>query len=115
MLSGIRFEQGEIVIIPFPFSDLTSIKQRPVLILSNNRYNDKAEDIVTCGITSNLKNAEFSVIVNNKDLICGGIPVKSRIKADKIFTLKQSLIKKKIAKVNDNILNQIKKEIQKLI
>lgn len=115
MRSGIRFEQGEIVLIPFPFSDLTSIKQRPVLILSNNEYNDNTEDIVVCGLTSNLKDVEYSVLVDNKNLIDGNLPVKSRVKTDKIFTLKQSLIRKKIGKVNNKIFEKVKEEIIKLI
>ena len=90
------YEQGEIVLIPYPFSDLSNIKQRPVLILSNNSYNSKTEDIIVCGITSNIKESEYSVLLNNKDLIEGNLPIKSRIKADKLFTLKNSLVKKKI-------------------
>src|SRR3989338_982324 len=107
MKSGTRFEQGEIVLVPFPFSDLTSIKQRPVLILSNNEYNDSAEDIATCGITSNIKNSDYSVLIENKDLIDRNLPVKSRIKIDKLFALKQSLIIKKIGKVNNKIFRQV--------
>lgn len=115
MKSGIRFEQGEIILIPFPFSDLSGFKQRPVLILSNNEYNDKTEDVVTCGITSNLKDSEYSVLVSNTDLIDGRIPSKSRIKVDKIFTLKQSLIKKKIGKISKELFKEVRKEIIKLI
>ena len=115
MKSGTKFEQGEIVLVPFPFSDLSSVKHRPVLILSNNVYNKKTEDIVTCGITSNLKDSEFSVLVENKDLIEGRLPVKSRIKVDKLFTLKQSLVKRKIAKINKKLFGQVNKEISKLI
>ena len=61
--SGTRFEQGDILILPFPFSDLSSIKQRPVLVLSNSEYNKKTEDIVTCGITSNPKGTSYSELV----------------------------------------------------
>ncbi len=45
------FEQGEIVLIPIPFSDLKSIKRRPVLVLSNSEYNRKTFDIVVAAIT----------------------------------------------------------------
>ncbi len=84
MKSGIMFEQGDIVIVPFPFTDLSSVKQRPVLVLSKNEYNTKSEDIVTCGITSNLKNKEYSVILDNSHLEGGSIPTKSMIKVDKM-------------------------------
>ena len=62
------YEQGEIVVAPFPFSDLSSIKQRPVLILSKNSDNKDFEDVITYGITSNLKNTKYSILIGNKDL-----------------------------------------------
>ena len=68
MRFGIIYKQGEIVIVPFPFSDLSSIKQRPVLILSKNVDNEKVEDIITCGITSNIKDSRYSVLIENKKI-----------------------------------------------
>jgi len=115
MKSGMVFKQGEIVIVPFPFSDLSTIKQRPVLILSKNLDNEKSEDIITCGITSYLKDSSYSVEIENKDLIEGEIPVKSRIKIDKLFTLDKNIIKKKIGRINETAFNKVKKEFTKLI
>ena len=108
------YEQGEIVVVPFPFSDLSSFKQRPVLILSNNTDNVKSEDVITCGITSNLKNIKYSILIDNRNLEKGTIPAKSRIKVDKLFTLAKSIIKKKVAKVNSKTFEQIKKEFFRL-
>ncbi|MEM4249233.1 MAG: type II toxin-antitoxin system PemK/MazF family toxin, partial [Candidatus Nitrosotenuis sp.] len=54
--SGISFEQGDILLIAFPFSDLTKVKQRPVLVLSNKNHNYSSNDFICCGITSNLDN-----------------------------------------------------------
>ncbi len=115
MKSGILYEQGEIILAPFPFTDLTTVKQRPLLIISNNDYNKKTEDLVTCGITSNPKDTEFSVVINNKDLIKGKIPIESRIKVDKLFTLSQNIIIKNLGKVNEDILGRVKKELIKLM
>jgi mRNA interferase MazF len=109
--SGTAFEQGAILVVPFPFSDLSGIKQRPVLVISSNDYNTRSDDIVTCGITSNLKASKYSVLIDNSNLEEGKIPAKSRIKADKIFTLEKSIIKKKIAKIDTKTLEKIKAEL----
>tara|TARA_Y100000310_G_C20701281_1_gene830135 strand:- start:8412 stop:8762 length:351 start_codon:yes stop_codon:yes gene_type:complete len=115
MKSGIQYEQGEIVLAPFPFTDLSSTKQRPVLIISNNNYNEQTHDIVTCGITSNIRNAMHSIGLDSEDLTIGVIPTKSRIKVDKVFTLNKPLVIKKIAKINENTLNKVKQEFQNLM
>lgn len=115
MKYGMMFEQGEILIVPFPFTDLSGVKQRPVLVISNNDYNKNTNDIVTCGITSNLKDSDYSVLIDNSDLIEGSIPVKSRIKVDKLFTLEQSIIKKRVGKVDQRIFDKVKNAIMQLI
>jgi hypothetical protein len=46
-------EQGDIVLIPVPFTDLTSQKRRPVIVLSNNAYNRTSSDVVVVAMTSN--------------------------------------------------------------
>ena len=109
------YEQGEIVIVPFPFSDLSSIKQRPVLILSNNIDNEKADDIITCGITSNLRDQHHSVLIDNINLDRGNIPVRSRIKVDKLFTLDKKIIKKRLAKINKKTFYDVKSEFLRLL
>jgi len=109
------YEQGEIVVVPFPFSDLSSIKQRPVLILSKNVDNKISDDIITCGITSNLKDVKYSVLIDNADLEKGEIPAKSRIKIDKLFTLDKNIIKKRVAKINKATLFKVKEEFSKLV
>ena len=115
MISGTKYEQGEIVLAPFPFTDLSMTKQRPVLIISNDSYNDKTQDLVTCGITSNPKNTDFSVLITNKDLINGELPVESRIKIDKLFTLSQSVIKKKLGKIKIDVFEKVKEEFLKIL
>ncbi|MDP4038977.1 MAG: type II toxin-antitoxin system PemK/MazF family toxin [Candidatus Pacearchaeota archaeon] len=109
------YKQGEIVIVPFPFSDLSSIKQRPVLILSKNADNERAEDVITCGITSNIKNSKYSVLIENKNLIEGKIPKPSRVKLDKIFTISQDIVKKKIGRISKETFEKAKLEFVKLV
>ena len=109
------YNQGEIIIVPFPFSDLSSIKQRPVLVLSKNSYNESGDDIITCGITSNLKDARHSVLIENTNLEKGQIPAKSRIKVDKLFTIDKSIVKKKVGRLNKEAFNQVRNVFSTLI
>jgi len=62
------YRQRDLVLVPFPFSDLSGQKVRPVLILSNDAYNQQSADVVVCGLTTNLRPAPYSVIVNVTDV-----------------------------------------------
>lgn len=115
MKSGTVFNQGGILIVPFPFSDLTSVRQRPVLVLSKKDYNEKCEDLITCGITSNLKDTICSVLIDDSNILEGRLPTKSRIKFDKIFTLDRSIVIKKIARINKVSFEKVRKELFRLI
>jgi mRNA interferase MazF len=109
------YKQGEIIIVPFPFSDLSSVKQRPVLVLSKNVDNEKVEDIITCGITSNIKDSKYSVLIENKNLIEGEIPKPSIAKVDKLFTISQEIVKKKVGRINKETYEKVKSEFIKLV
>lgn len=115
MTSGTIFEQGEIVIVPFPFSDLSSIKQRPVLVLLKNSYNNNSDDIITCGITSNLKDTLCSILIDNNNLEIGNLPKQSRIKVDKLFTIEKNIVKKRIGKLNNSTMEKVRGEFNKLV
>src|SRR3989338_8723321 len=110
MTSGTMFEQGEIIVVPFPFSDLSSIKQRPVLVLSKDNYNNNSDDIITCGITSNLKDTLYSILIDNNNLEKGSLPKQSRIKIDKLFTIEKNIVKKKIGKLNNITMEKLLKK-----
>lgn len=62
MRVGTLYQQGEILLIPIPFSDLSSQKQRPVIVISNNEYNQKTRDIIVVAMTSNPVAADYSPI-----------------------------------------------------
>ena len=108
-------KQGDILLIPIPFTDLSSSKRRPVLVISNNDYNSKIDDIIVVAITSNLLSKEYSIIITGDDLTDGSLRVDSSIRADKIYTLSQNIIIKRFGKVNDDIMNKVQNKINELI
>ena len=109
------YRQGEILIIPVPFTDLTAQKKRPVLVLSNSNYNGTTDDVIVAAITSNVDNKPYIVPLTNKDLASGTLTVNSCIRADKIYTLSQNIIIKSFAKVKIDIVGAVKDKILKLI
>ncbi|MEI6127942.1 MAG: type II toxin-antitoxin system PemK/MazF family toxin [Pseudomonadota bacterium] len=64
-------ELRSICLIPLPFTDLKSQKKRPVLILSNNVYNQKTEDVLVMALTSNVLEKEFAIDVTGEDMETG--------------------------------------------
>lgn len=71
-------EPGVIALIPFPFSDLSAGKRRPVLLLSRP---DEVGDVICLAITSKGYHAH-SVPVDAEALAWGALPVKSWIRTD---------------------------------
>lgn len=113
--SGTNFEQGEILLISFPFSDLSTRKKRPVLVLSKKKYNDSSSEFICCGITSNLDNKSHSVLIERKDIRGGSIPKTSRIKFNKIFTLEKSLVVKKLGRIDDKKFHQVQEALIEIV
>jgi len=109
------YKQREIVLVPFPYSDLSSFKRRPVLIVSNNDYNSRFPDILVCVITSNIYQDEFSIVLNDADLEAGILPEKSVIKSHKLFTIEQSRVLKRFSIINENKFEEVSSVLKKLI
>jgi len=110
------YRQRDIVLVPFPFSNLSGRKVRPVLILSNDTYNRQSADVVVCGLTTNLRTVPHSVIVDVSDVEQpGALRHTSKIKADTIASLEQSLLIKQVARLKLSVFRQVVAEIEDLI
>ena len=107
------YKRGEIVLVPVPFSDLSSIKKRPVLVISNTTHNLTSPDMVVVAITSNL--VQIGIVIEQSDLTSGVLPKKSLIRCEKIYTLEQSIIIKRFGVLSDDVLQKVANEIHNLI
>jgi len=112
---GTIYKQREVVLVPFPYSDLSATKRRPVLIVSNNDYNNSFPDILVCVITSNRFEDEYSVNLDNEDLEIGILPESSVVKMHKLFTIEKTKIIRKFSMVKSEYYDQIKDKIEALI
>lgn len=109
------YKQGDILLIPIPFSDLTSNKKRPVLVLSNDDYNCKTEDIIVAAITSNLTTKDYTVMLSSSDLDEGTLKMDSCIRVDKIYTLSKSIVIGRFGAVKKYVIDAVREKLYELI
>jgi len=95
------FKPGAQLLVPFPFTDLSSSKRRPVLALTAP---DKYGDFIALAVTSR-PHHELVIPLRIEDLDVGTLPVTSWIRIDRVVTLNAGLITKSFAKVNRGVLS----------
>nr|WP_276203573.1 type II toxin-antitoxin system PemK/MazF family toxin [Paenibacillus fonticola] len=81
------------------------------MVLSNNDYNRRYQDVIVAAITSNVTDREYQIIITNDEMVEGELKVDSAIRADKIYTLSQSIYLRKFGKVQPEVLLKVKKQI----
>ena len=94
------FNAFDVVVVPFPFTDKTTTRRRPALILSDARaFNLQVGQAVMAMITS-AKNSDWPLDIEIRDLDAAGLPSPSMIRM-KLFTLDEKLILRKAGKLAD--------------
>lgn len=101
--------QGDIVLVSFPFTDLSSSKQRPAIVISSDKYNNCRDDVIIAAITSQipprLSFDEF--LIPENALTAAGLPKASVIKLGKVITLHRHLVRKSIGRFSQGIISEI--------
>jgi mRNA interferase MazF len=111
-------DKGDIVLTLFPFSDLTTSKCRPALVISNTRYNKNSRDIVLVAISSQIKNkSAYDILLSKGDSGFNktGLKTDSLIKTDKIIHLEKKIIKKKLGSIDVKYKTHMNVELKKLL
>lgn len=106
------YEQKEIVLIPFPYTDLTGAKKRPALILSNSLLN-KTQDRICVLITSNP--TKDTMQITTQDFEQGSLPFESWVKPYRIFTIHEKIIIKKLCTLTGDFHDKILQEVIKYL
>ncbi len=108
-------EQRDLVLVPFPFSDQSGRKVRPVIIISNKMFNTPSEDVLVVGATSNISKDIYTISLKNLDLEEGKLITECCIKVENILKIDKDLIIKKIGKIKKIKLKQILNILMKIL
>ena len=102
---------GEVVLVPFPFSDLSDAKVRPAVNLADVGRGDW----VLCQITSNPYGDPHALPLDSADFASGGLLVASYARPGKLFTANSTLIIRSVGKLNDTSFQGILEVVIRLL
>ena len=102
-----RFVRGDVVVIPFPFSDLTQAKRRPALVLTVL----PANDLILCQITSQEIRDIYAVILQNEDFEIGNLNRVSNIRPNRLFTADANIVLYKVGNLTNNKMHETLKVV----
>ncbi|GAX62371.1 plasmid maintenance toxin/cell growth inhibitor [Candidatus Scalindua japonica] len=111
-------KKGDVVLITFPFTDLSSVKVRPALVISNDSYNEIQDDTVLLLITSNITRLspdDYLLESENPEFANTGLKNPSVFRVGKIHTLKKTLLRSKLGFVGSGILKEIEDRLRNLL
>ncbi|MBI2365917.1 MAG: type II toxin-antitoxin system PemK/MazF family toxin [Deltaproteobacteria bacterium] len=106
-----KFVKGDVVVVPFPFSDLSQAKRRPALVVSEL----EGDDLILCQITSQRIRDSYSIPLEDKDFETGGLRQKSNIRPNRLFTADQHIVLYKAGHLRAEKLTEVIRKIIEIV
>ncbi|HEX8218760.1 MAG TPA: type II toxin-antitoxin system PemK/MazF family toxin [Chloroflexia bacterium] len=103
--------KGDVVVVPFPFSDLSQVKRRPALIIATLQ----GQDLILCQITSRTIRDSYAVPLELSDFVQGALQVISNIRPNKLFTADRTLILYRIGSLKQEKIEEVTKAIMQIL
>jgi len=98
-----KFVKGDIVVVPFPFSDLSMSKRRPALVLVDL----KGADLILCQITSQSIRDDMAISIDLTDIDNGALNTVSNARPNKLFTADENIILYQIGRLKTDKLSVV--------
>ena len=110
-----NYRQSDVILTPFPFSDLSSSKKRPSLVVSADTFNESSQDIVCCMITTNPKTDDYTVSIKGTDAEDGELHFNSTVKPHRLFTIDKKIVVKRLCSIRAEKFNEVIYKLQTLM
>ena len=98
-----KLVKGYVVVLPFPYSDLSNSKKRPALVIAAL----EGDDVILCQITSKQRKDKHSIELKDSDFKQGKLNIESYIRPSRIFTADKSIILYKIGSIKENKIQEV--------
>lgn len=110
--------KGDIVLIKYPFTDLSSTKVRPAIVVSSDEFTNYGEDAIFVCIssqTSNVLPSDLFFVPSDSEFRNSGLKKASLIKIGKVFCLSKSLASRLLGKAGPNTMLRIKERLVNIL
>ncbi len=106
-----KIVKGDVIVLPFPFSDLSNSKRRPAVVIAAL----EGEDIILCQVTSQERFDSYSIPLAISDFKEGSLPVDSFIRPNRLFTADQKIILYKAGSLKNLKMDEVDEKIIQII
>lgn len=106
-----RFVKGDVVVVPFPFSDLTYAKRRPTLVIAEL----EGDDLILCQITSQQIRDRYAVSIEDNDFETGTLKQKSNVRPNRIFTADRLIVLYLVGHLKSDKINEVIERIVNIL
>ncbi len=100
--------KGDIILVPFPFTDLSQTKLRPAVVLWAD---GKGQDVTLCFISSQkvetLAANEFAIAANDPQFSMTGLKTTSKVRVTRIVTLERRMLRRRLGKLSDQLIKHL--------
>ena len=103
--------KGDVVVVPFPFSDLTQAKRRPALIVAVL----EGDDLLLCQITSQRVRDSYAIPLEDKDFETGGLKQKSNVRPNRLFTADQHIVLYTVGHLRNEKIREVIRKIVEIV
>jgi mRNA interferase MazF len=105
---------GDILLVPFPFTDQTSTKKRPAVVISSNDYNQQKLDVIIMAITSQIILPLTLGELEIADFSAAGL-IKPSVIKPVMSTIEKSLVIRKLGQLQNSDCQNLKNMIKTIL
>jgi len=106
-----KFVKGDVVVAPFPFSDLSDAKKRPALVVAALT----GDDVLLCQITSKTITDNYAIPIADTDFTSGGLHQPSNIRPNRLFTADGNIILYRAGVLTSRKVQEVVAKIIKIV
>jgi len=106
-----RFVKGDVVVVPFPFSDLTQAKRRPALVITEL----EGGDVILCQITSQRVKDKYAIPIDENNFETGTLKQRSNIRPNRIFTADQHIILHQVGRLKSEKASEVIEKVVNIL